>query len=444
MQSRRSFLQALGAGLTVATLPSGAWAQPKDYKALVCVTLIGGVDSHDCLVPVSQSAYGSWQRARSAMLQPLDEGQRARENLLTLTPGGQGMGFVPELSGLHTLYERGDLAVVANAGPLVEPVTRQAIADKTAVLPPRLASHNDQRSIWQTNEPEGATTGWGGRMIDAMALGGDFSSVSVRRNASFVVGQTTPGLTINPGGVKLPFGFEERRFSRTGALDDILRDHFRGVRTVGKGAFENDIIALQRRAYDTSIQLARLVNDNPAGADAVLEKNPLSEQLAMVARLISVQRQLGVQRQVFSVFLSKFDTHNNQFRVLPGLQRTLGDALLAFQNSINAMGVADQVTTFTISDFGRTLVSNASGTDHGWGGHHYVMGGAVKGGRVLGEVPPYETGHPLDWRRGAMIPTLSIEQYGGALGTWFGLDADGLRSVFPRIGNFDADKLALF
>lgn len=445
MTDRRTFLKtSLAAGVTMSALPAFAQKPADDYKALVCVMLMGGMDSQDCLVPTGPADYERWAKLRSSLLEPLSDGSRARENLMALGEGGQGFGFVPELDGLAQLYRRGDLAVVANAGPLIEPVTKRELESDRSKRPPRLASHNDQRSIWQTMAPEGAPTGWGGRMLDALGKGSDLSGVSIKANASFVVGETAPGVTIAPGGVKLPFGVGRTGKKGPTELSRLLEEHFRGVGQNPSGIFERDVLVAQRRAYDVSVQLSGLLEETSAGDNAKLAQNRLSEQLAMVAKLISVHKQLGLSRQVFAVRLGGFDTHRNQFGTLPKLQKVLGDALLAFQDSLNGLGVANNVTTFTISDFGRTLVSNATGTDHGWGGHAYVMGGAVSGGRVVGKIPPYAVGHDHDWRRGAMIPTISIEQYGASLGSWFGLDADGLNAVFPNLGRFDRDAVRLF
>jgi len=403
--------------------------------------LFGGMDSQDCLVPTAAQPYATWRKARTSLLDGVDLPNRDRSSLIGLGKRGQGFGFVPELSGFAELYNRGDLAVVANAGPLIQSTTRQEIVDRTAFLPPRLASHNDQRSIWETLSGEGAATGWGGRMIDQLSVGSDLASIAIKGAASFVVGNSSPGVTIPPGGVKLPFGTARKDFKAAPQLSKMLEQHFRGVNASTQGVFEEDVLNYQRRAYDSTVKLAALLKKNKAGDTARIKRNRLSEQLAMVAKLISVREQLGLSRQVFAVRLGGFDTHRNQFGQLPVLQQQLSEALLAFQNTLNEMGVAKQVTTFTASDFGRTLVSNPTGTDHGWGGHHFVMGGAVRGGKVVGEIPPYDVGHDLDWRRGAMIPSISIEQYGGELGRWFGLDNDQLAGVFPNIGRFDADTV---
>ena len=446
MTSRREFLQsALASGLCLSALqgPALGASGGGGYIALVCVMLFGGMDSQDCLIPTGAQPYAAWRAARTSLLDGEDRPTREREALISLGNKGQGFGFVPELAGLAELYQRGELAVVANAGPLVQPTSKRDIVDGRAVLPPRLASHNDQRSIWETMAAEGAGTGWGGRMIDELSVGSDLASISLQRSAAFVVGNSSPGVTVAASGVKLPFGVGKRRMKAAPGLPALLEEHFRGLGEMPQGYFEQDIVAYQRRAYDATKRLAGLLDKNKTGDTANVEGNRLSAQLAMIAKLISVQKDLGLGRQVFAVRLGGFDTHRNQFGKLPGLQQRLGEALLAFQNTLNAMGVADQVTTFTASDFGRTLVSNPTGTDHGWGGHQFVMGGAVRGGRVIGEIPPYEVGHDLDWRRGAMIPTISIEQYGGALGRWFGLDDSQLSNVFANYGRFDKGAVNL-
>lgn len=445
MIDRRRFIgSSLAGGVATAALPASLAAPAEDYKALVCVLLLGGLDAHDVLVPTDAQEHRAWRRARSSMLDRVPESLRARERLIPLKAAEPSFGFVPEMAGLAELYRRGELAVVANTGPLVEPVTRKQIADRTAVLPPRLGSHNDQQSVWQTMDPEGAVTGWGGRMLDALAMGTELGGISVNRPSSFVVGETVPGLTVGAAGPRMPYGTAGPVFRGSRLLPLILEDHFRGVGQRPDNLFERDILAAQRRAYDSSAELAGLLRRRRAGDDALIEGNPLSEQLAMVAKLISVRRKLELGRQVFCVQLGGFDTHRNQFESLPGRQRIVSEALLAFQETLDALGVSRMVTTFTMSEFGRTLVSNASGTDHGWGGHQFVIGGAVRGGRVIGELPPSQPGHERDWRRGALIPDISLHQFGGELARWFGLGPSEIARVFPGIDRFDRGVVELF
>lgn len=444
MTDRRQFLKAgLASGLALSTfVPASVRAQSGSYKALVCIMLNGGLDAHDTIVPTNKSGYETWAKHRSAILNGAPGGSRDRSAILAME--GEGFGFVPQMKPLADLYNRGRLAVVANSGPLEEMAVRRQVVDKTVRVPVRLASHNDQRSMWVTNGPDGSPTGWGGRMLDAFGNRSDLSRISFVSNVPMVAGKSSPGVTLNPRAIRMPFAAGDDKKFRSTVLPDIIEEHYREAGSTSDNLLVRAMADAQRRNVEASRVLKDAAENQAAGDVARINGNPLAAQLAIVANIIAANATVGVDRQIFFVQLGGFDTHANHFPRMPQLQKQLADAMSAFQRSIDQIGRSADVTTFTVSDFGRTLVSNASGTDHGWGGHHFVMGGAVSGGRVVGEIPPYDVGHDQDWTRGATIPTIAVEQYAAELGSWFGLSDSQLRSVFPKLSRFDQDAVRLF
>ena len=456
--TRRSILRSgalLGAGaaipMSLGAMP--ALAQQSGYKALVCVFFAGGLDGHDCVIPYDAASYAEYEAVRRTLIATYDaepglRGSRSREALVPLTSsdpsasGSRRFALAPQMADLAPLFSGGRLSIVSNVGPLVEPTDRAAMDAGRVRLPPRLMSHNDQQSLWQTMQTEGANTGWGGRMSDALFANSPFATVSASGNSTFLAGRASRGYQIGTfGAVQVssadgfPFGSNQ--------IAAALREHYQAESGVNN-LFARDIAQIQADSVATSRELAALWNSTNAGSGASVPGNGLSGGLATVARTISLRQQLGVNRQVFFVQAGGFDSHITQAKGLPGLQRMIASALAAFQAELDRMGVADSVTTFTASDFGRTLQSNASGTDHGWGNHHFVMGGAVKGGRIVGDFPRTVLGHGQDFGRGRLIPTTSIEQYAGDLGRWFGLSEGALGDVFPNRGRFDTAGLGLF
>ncbi|GGY39729.1 DUF1501 domain-containing protein [Parvularcula lutaonensis] len=448
MTTRRDFLRtslAGGIAVTSMSLPAAAQAQTPGYKALVCILLDGGMDSFDCLVPNTTNDYNRWSGYRQSMLKGYDPGQRDMSSLHALTTAGSpNLGFVPEMADMATLYNEGSMAIVSNVGPLVQPTTAAQVAAGTAQLPPRLESHNDQLAIWQTMAPDGQATGWAGRFIDQFGDLDPLARITVGRPAPMAPSDLSPGITLSRGSLTLPLGMGESRIYGSPWLPSQFERHYRGQNRSYSNILMQEVLNAQNRALDGSISLQDALAIQTAGGAVARPGNDLSNDLAMVADVIAHHQQTGVSRQVFCVQMYGFDTHANQADRLPPLQAELSEALLSFHRGMEAIGMENDVTTFTVSDFGRTLVGNSNGTDHGWGGMSFVVGGAVNGGRFVGNVPPYSTGHGQDWRRGALIPETSIEQFGSALGSWFGVDNAGLDNVFPNRGRFDMNATQIF
>lgn len=447
--SRRAFLQrgaalSLAAGATpwamsLAAMGEAAAATATDYKALVCVFLYGGNDQANTLVPYDQPSYDIYRGFRSNIA--LD---RAALSATVLTPGtplpaGQQFALAPGLAPLLPVFDAGQMAVVLNMGTLIQPTTKAQYNARSVPLPPKLFSHNDQQSFWQASSPEGATSGWGGRMGDLFAAGNgnaSFTCMSVAGNAVYLAGRSAVQYQITPNGSVPVNGIKGALFGSS-ACSVALQGLMSGTRT---HLLEAEYTRIARRSIDANDQLtaalasASVASPFPAG-------NNLASQLAMVARMIAAREALGARRQVFFVSLGGFDTHDSLATVHPGLMSAVGDALAAFYQATVAMGVASQVTTFTASDFGRTLLSNTDGSDHGWGGMQLVLGGSVRGRSFVGTPPVLASNGPDDVGQGRLLPTISVEQFGATLAGWFGVSPTEQTLVLPNIANFSDRNL---
>ena len=452
-QSRREFLRQSSCGLTAAALISGferfglinALAQANDYKALVCIFLFGGNDSNNMVIPYDDYATYASVRASGATVQiPLS-------SLLTIIPPSarSRFGLHPSLTGLHELWTMQKLAILCNAGPLVEPTTRETYRNGTARRPQNLFSHSDQQAQWQTSVSTGQSqTGWGGRTADKAAGLNPGSAtfpmfISLSGLPIFSNGITTRPLSLAAGAPFRLEGFPNPPGSdpRYASLLELLSVN--GGNTLVKSANSVTSQAIQHGAA-----LATLPPINtPFPAN-----NQLGAQLMEVAQIIKLnQSALGLKRQFFFCSLGGFDLHSGQVTAAnpatgshANLLAQLSSAMRAFYAATEEIGAATQVTTFTLSDFGRTFTANNSvGTDHAWGSHHFIMGGAVRGGDFFGAFPTLVPSGPDDTdaggtARGKWIPTTSVDQYGAALATWYGVSVVDLPAVFPNLDRFGA------
>jgi uncharacterized protein (DUF1501 family) len=438
--NRRDFLRTSGAAALFAATPGLAYSQVvgssaafTDYRALVCVFMFGGNDSYNMLVPNTSAEYSAYATSRQnlALLQ---------QDLLPITPASYGMpdfGLHPSMGGIQGLFQSGDAAFVTNVGPLVEPTTKDQYFDKSVTLPPQLFSHNDQQDQWTSlrgNLP--SKTGWAGRMADLIRDG--VAGQQMATNASlfgsnlFQSADETVAYVMGPSG---PLQFEG--FSTTpGELLNEQRLAFnRIVDAQYDTIYERGFAAVQRRAIDAADTVTTAI-DNAPTLNTVFPLSQLGTQLETVARLIAVRDELQMQRQVFFVATGGFDSHDNQNEDQPGLLGGISEALAAFHAATVELNIADSVTTFTQSDFGRTLTSNGDGTDHAWAGNQLVVGGAVNGGDLYGSYPVLEIGGPEDVGGGRMIPSTSADQYAATLARWFGIPEIDLDVVAPNLANF--------
>jgi uncharacterized protein (DUF1501 family) len=445
--SRREFLKrasALGAtgvaapmALNMASISSVAAANATDYKALVCVFLYGGNDYANTVIPYDLDNFNSYKTLRPVLHIP--RADMAGSVLNASNPlAGRQYALSPSLKSLAKIFNTDKkLAVLANVGTLIEPTTKTQLLNRSVKLPPKIASHNDQQSFWQAIGVEGASTGWGGRMGDILMAQNPYSSltcISPNGNSVFLAGKKvvqyqsslTGAVAIN--GIKTPL-FGSRDCSN--ALLSLLT----GAQPSSMG---NDLADLCNRAINNEILFNTAIK-NSGNLDfsnwPVEGVNALADQLRLVLKAINAGIGAGNRRQVFLVGMGGFDTHDGLDDKHPQLLQAVADAMSAFYDSTVDMGIADKVTTFTGSDFGRSWGNN-DGSDHGWGSYHFVMGGAVKGGQIFGTPPAVANGGPDDFGQGRLIPTTSVDQVAATLGKWMGLSDNELLDVLPNLKNF--------
>jgi len=448
--TRRNFMKGLGCSAlsatpllgTLAHLGSvtGAAAQSmppgNDYRALVCILLAGGNDSYNMIVPDEDSEYADYLAARSDLA--ID-----RNSLLTVSPpsAGRDFGFHPSMPEAKALFDAGRLAVVNNVGTLVEPVTLAGVNSGSAKLPLGLYSHSDQIRQWQTSVPDDRQAlGWGGRMADLLAelnVGAEISmGISLAGTNDFQAGAMSREFSISNEGSAGIIGF--------GDVDPVLVLRETAIRSMLDLEYKN---LLERTFADTmsgGIRNDEIFSAAIAGAPDLsmqFSPAPLSQNLRMIAETISVRAALGLRRQTFFVLVGGWDHHDEVLATQAPMLGGVSLALSEFDAALTTLGVDEEVTTFTISDFGRTLSSNGRGSDHGWGGNQLVMGGAVRGGDFYGMPPPLFPGNSLDTGRGRLIPTLSTDEYCAELALWFGVSPGDLDSVLPNIGRFATPSL---
>ncbi len=450
MKTRRDFLFGAGAlttgGLAFRLVPLSALglaaqAQAQaasDYKALVCVFLYGGWDGNSLVVPNDSAGYAQYSSVR-----PAASGVNLTQaEILPVQPASSPspFGLHPQLIDIYPLFAQKKLAILANVGPLNEPTTK---SNYLAKRPENLFSHSDQQNQWQSSVSLGPTrSGWGGRIADQMAgMSGALPVITSFAGTSlFTAGNGSSALALPPtGGLALQgFNGSAAANARLAALNSILaadRDNTY-VRVAG------DISA-------QAISLSGLVNpilSSTTSAIAPLfagQNSTVAQQLLAVAKLIEARGQVGARRQVFFVSLGGFDTHGTELNVLDTLLGQLSPALRSFYDATVQLGVANNVTTFTLSDFGRTLQPNSNaGTDHAWGNHHFILGGAVRGGDLYGRFPTLARAGPDDAdTAGRWIPTTSVEQYGATLARWFGVSEPAIAQVFPNLARFASSDL---
>jgi uncharacterized protein (DUF1501 family) len=461
--NRRAFLQraaalsAMGAGaplaLNLAAAGEAAAFDATDYKALVCVFLYGGNDHANTVIPYDTANYDRYSAIRGGGGGRTRGGIAYGRNELTplvpvvsqsLTDSLQ-YALAPNLSGLASLFNAGKLAVQLNVGPLLTPLTlaQYNSSNRTAYpLPPKLFSHNDQQSVWQTGGAEGATVGWGGRLGD-LALSGNGKSaltcISPSGNTTFLSGNSALQYQIGTGGANGMWAIKGYLYDSatiSSALKTLITQSSGNI-------LENEYAKVTQR----SIALEGVVNGalSPVNLatsfDTDGKANSLADQLKIVARLIGARNTLGMKRQVFFVSAGGFDNHDGLMSAHPGLMAQVNEALTAFYNATVELGIPDKVTTFTASDFGRTLASNGDGSDHGWGGHHFILGGAVKGGRYYGTAPHISLTSDDQVGQGRLLPSTGTDQMSATLAKWFGVSASEMPTVLPNIGRFGTADL---
>lgn len=444
MFTRRGFVRLSAASIgslalrPLGLLPCLAQSGP-NYRALVCVFLFGGNDSNNTIVPMDDTNFKAYTSIRGSLaLTSADLTQPIQ------SVSGAPYAFHNKLAEVASLFSSKELAVVANVGSLVQPLTRAQYQAQQTPLPSNLFSHSDQQLQWQTSVAQGnSPTGWGGRAADYVASQGINSSkfptfFSVAGNALLGTGAQTQEVALSPGQSLTLTGFNTSAASqaRQAAMNNLL--------TLNSGM---SLVQAANGTLADSITDAQSLTSALAKAPTLkttFPKTSIGSQLAQVAQIISIQNSLGMQRQIFFCSLGGFDTHTGELNTHNTLYPQLSPALSAFYNATQELGMAQNVTTFTESDFSRTFQpTSGDGSDHAWGSHHMVLGGAVQGGQIYGAFPTFELGGPNDTdTRGRWIPTTSIDQYGATLCSWFGIPDAALATVFPNLANFSTKKLA--
>ena len=474
LHSRRAFLRrsaqlaftgvALPTALNLASMGEAAAYGAADgtYKALVCVFMYGGNDYSNTLIPYDDANYnkystirggGAGQSAGGIALAKADLAATLLDPTTGLA-GGRQHAFHPSMAGLKSLFNSGQAAVQLNVGPLVVPLTKAQYDNnnRTAYpLPPKLFSHNDQQSVWQSSSPEGSTIGFGGNMGDlAMASNSNslFTCISVTGNAVFLAGDSALAYQVGTNGaVKIKSVASDVYGSSAvkGAMSQLIQQ----TRT---HVLENEYNNVTRRSVGAEGSITSAIGTS-AAADARAEfapfagitNNSLASQMKIVARLIAARGSLGAKRQVFFVSLGGFDLHDNLLTNHVTNMKRVNDAMSAFYQTTVNLGVANDVTAFTASDFGRTLTSNGDGSDHGWGSHHWVVGGAVNGKAYYGTPPPVSVGNTAaaddQWHvgQGRLLPSTSVDQYAATLAKWFGVSDIEMPLVLPNIRRFGVE-----
>ena len=505
LRTRRGFIrQALCAAVGTAAMSNtirdlrfinAAMAQSastiSDYKALICVFLNGGNDSNNLFIPTIPAEWSNYAAIRTPVLAiPNTDGSGATALALNnLTNDGHTYGIHPACPELQTLFNNGKLATIFNVGTLVYPVTKAQYSANSVALPPQLFSHADQQVQWQTSIPDRApTTGWGGRCADLLDTynpkngANDVLSmcISLAGSNTFEVGGVVQQYSISSGGVvslNSALGPAAAQTARTTTLNNIL-----GIDAIQQNMLaQNYALALEHALASGSGLTASLAGSplasywktfpttvtTPNGGSTFTSS--LLAQLKMVAQVIEAGYRsaatggLGMKRQVFFVQVGGYDLHTGQTnnagntttdnsKVVVGAQANLfaelSQSLNAFQNAMIQIGVQNsdpafeqRVTAFTASDFGRTLPSNSLGSDHGWGSHHLVLGGAVQGQRTYGKFPALVVGGPDDTSTGRWIPTTAVDQFAATMATWFGVGSTNLSTVFPNLGRFSTPNM---
>ena len=441
--SRRNFLRAssafaAGAGFSRFGMMNALAQGAPNYKALVCVFLFGGNDGHNMVVPQTQAAFNAYKTIRGSLALPDGNAKLLPVSALNGTPYALNDG----LSSVHALWAQQKLAAVANVGMLVQPTSRQQYLTGTATVPTNLFSHSDQVIAMQAGNPNGSGgTGWAGRVADAVqSMNGASTfppSISMAGSALFCTGNAVQSASLIPGFDLSVNGMSAWPASAASAKLQALQE----ILTFDSGmALIQSANKVRQDAQALNGMLKSLGAGSPMSTQ--FPQTAIGQQLQQVAQIIRLRGSTGMSRQVFFCSLGGFDTHSGQSWAQWDLLRQIADAMLSFYNSTAEMGIAGQVTTFTESDFGRTLQPSGSGCDHGWGSHHLVLGGAVRGGDLYGTFPTLALGGPDDSStRGAMIPTTSIDQYGATMAKWFGVSAAAMPQVFPNLGNFGVSDL---
>jgi uncharacterized protein (DUF1501 family) len=452
--SRRSFLgqascAAIGATTVFSTLfnlkslnaaasfNSSIGAMAGDYKALVCLLNAGGLDSFNMLVPRNTTAYNQYAGTRSNMALT----QNSLRPINPLVSDGNQYGLHPSMVRMQALFEANKLAFVSNVGTLVRPITKQQFYEGAVPIPLGLYSHADQIMHWQTGVPHMRVgQGWGGKMADLLISANQNQTISMNISLSgsniFQTGENTVEYSLHPeeGSIGIrDYNNQDWAFNqlKRAAIDGMVNPVYQNV-------FKNTYRKTIKAAIDGNALLSSVIDNAPIFNVPFTQNSDLSKSFEMIAKTISGREQLQMSRQIFFVEYGGWDHHDELINSQAEMLTELDSALYQFNAAMEQMGLADKVTTFSLSEFSRTLTSNGNGTDHAWGGNVFVMGGAVNGKKIFGNFPSLVLGNsnPLEIGGGSLIPTTSADEYFAELALWYGVPASDIATLFPNIGYF--------
>lgn len=403
-----------------------------DYKALVCLFNSGGLDAFNMLVPKTTSEYNAYAATRSNLALPLNE----LRTINVLNTPGREFGLHPSMDKMQNLFNSGDVAFISNIGALVAPMTKEEYYNESVIAPLGLYSHSDQQMHWQTGFAHArAATGWGGRMADLLTSCNSNTNISMAMSLSgtniFETGNNTVEFTLSPYG---PVGINDDNDGwwynslRKNNITNMLDATYTNI-------FEQTYKNITKSARVGNQQIATSLQNAPT-FNGIFSNSYLSDSFKMVAKIISSQASLGMNRQIFFIDYGGWDHHDellgNQEAMLTELDNAIGE----FHAALTSINKLNEVTTFSLSEFSRTLTSNGNGTDHAWGSNVFVMGGAVNGQKIYGEYPSLQLNNPLEVGGGVLIPTTAAEEYFAELAMWFGVANSNLLDLYPNLGNF--------
>ena len=446
--SRRRFIrQTACAALGTTSIASTVWnlrainaaaaqagGSGTEFRALVCLFLYGGNDANNMIVPIDDATYAGYASARGPIA--LAQNTLLPLNLVTPDPQGRSFGLHPSMPELQSLFNNDQkLAIMANVGTLVEPVTAAQYLKGTAKLPPQLFSHGDQQVEWQTGWPDGpGTTGWGGRLADLITSFNSANaismSISLAGSNTFQVGNTVTEYQVSSKGPIGLTGFNGNDGQiRYQAVQSLLNLPYQNL-------FETEFAKITNRAITNNGILSSALSGVTINT-AFPANSDLGAQLQVIAQIIAARMTLGMRRQIFFCSVGGYDTHSNELSSQSDLLAELSQCMNAFYQATKELNIADRVTLFTASDFGRTFESNGSGADHAWGSHALILGDSVKGGNIYGTYPTIALGGPDDVGNGRWVPSTSVDEYSATLAKWYGISSPSdLATVLPNIGRF--------
>ena len=418
-----------------------------DYKALVCLFLNGGNDSFNMLVPRQQSAYNEYEQVRggvggSGLAIPRANLHQITSSLQNTSAGAgySDFGIHPDLPYLKTLYDQGDLAFVSNVGSLIEPTSLVQYNDGSKPKPEGLFSHPDHQIHWQTLVPQvrgSAPKGWGGRMAEVMSHANQQSNIAMNISLSganvLQSGTTTVPYITDPGGVVELKNYGQDPTLQL-AVDDILGQHYQSI-------YSKTLANANRNSIDASVAFKSALDSlsTPFDPSVISGETQTYKRLSMVSKIMEARTALSMNRQIFFVERGGWDHHNELLTPQSNLFIELNEAIEIFWTAIQSMGLQNNVVLYTASDFGRTLTSNGSGSDHAWGGNHFIISGSANGGEIYGKYPDLALNNSsTDLGRGRILPTTSVDSYMAELAYWYGVPNSEISTVIPNINNFSS------